>query len=144
MRVIKLSSEEPGFETFKKVRKFFREVIPKRLIPGQFRFKKRRIASNGLSPNELLVFTYKAGIKYIGRTLTGRMDSNDIEDPHCFQIDLKTLVEGNGSNLKNLEKRFKESGIDKNLTGSRGWVIVPESVYGLTKIAKILNEFKKK
>jgi len=72
MRIIKLSSKDPDMQTKADVRTFFDDYLPREASPaGKFLLTRGRIAEDGLSIGEKLVFSYHPKLVYLGHAASG-------------------------------------------------------------------------
>jgi hypothetical protein len=146
MRIIKLSQKDPDMKNKDAVKLFFQAKLFERNPQGKFLLTKGRISKNGLESGELLIFSYKSAIVYLGLVKNGRqqnkgMDSYDY--PFYFCVDVNSIVPGKGY-LKNLEYELDQIGLlEKNIEKSQGWPIVSESPETKNKIKKVWNKFVK-
>lgn len=116
---------------------FFNEKLPNRNPPGQFLLTKGRISAKGISPGEMLVFSYNGDIVYLALSLSERQENTGPEAreyPYYFCVDIATIISGKG-NLKQIENEIKAS---KNIVKTQGWPTIKDS----PEIKKIWNQFK--
>lgn len=137
MRIIKLSPEDRSFPNRDMVDSFFNEELPARNPRGQFLLTKGRIARNGISFGEMLVFSYNGEIVYLALSQSERFNNTGkerYEYPFFFCVDVDTIIKGRG-NLKELESELK---IGKHIVRTRGWPTIKDS----PEIKKIWTQFK--
>jgi hypothetical protein len=132
MRIVKLSDAETGLGTLDGVRRFFLEELRHRMPPGKFQVTPGRIAQDGLSPGELLLFTYRARIVFTARAGSGLEPSHGDESqkyPHYFLVNLATLREAD-EDFHDVERWYIEAtGADVHLVQSQGWSRLPDSIH---------------
>jgi hypothetical protein len=139
MRIIKLSPKDPDMINRDMVDSFFNEKLHKRKPTGQFLLTKGRISEKGISPGEMLVFSYNGDIVYLALSQSERLNNTGpaaSEYPFYFFVDITTIIKGKG-NLKQLENEIKAS---KNIVRTQGWPTIKDS----PEIKKIWNQFKAK
>jgi hypothetical protein len=73
MRIIKLSPTDPDMINRQIVDSYFNEKLQKRKPTGQFLLTKGRISKKGISPGELLVFSYNGDIVYLAESVSERL-----------------------------------------------------------------------
>jgi len=118
---------------------FFTGELHKREVPGQFLLTKGRIRENGISPEEMLVFSYNGDIVYLALSQSERLKNNGPESneyPFYFCVDITTIVNGKG-NLKQLESELKTN---KHIVKTQGWPTIKDS----PEIKRIWNQFRAK
>ena len=136
MRIIKLSPEDPSFPSRAMVDFYFNEELPNR-EHNQFLLTKGRIKKGGISPGELLVFSYNGDIVYLGLAESERLNNTGSEaSKYTFYFSVGSIIEGKG-NLQQLENELKTN---KNIVKTRGWPTIQDS----TEIKRIWNQFKAK
>lgn len=130
MRVIKLSPNDPDMMTREMVTTFFRGKLGSRIPLGQFFLTQGRIAENGITPGERLLFTYNGECVYQARAASGRTKTEGAESnqyPFYFCIKMESLVNAAGQ-LQEFENKLKDLGfLDKNLVHSQGWPTVNDA-----------------
>ena len=127
MRVIKLSPNDPAMLTRDMVIVFFQETLGKRKPSGQFFLTKGRIAQNGISLGERLLFTYQGECIYQARAASGRTANeaaNKDRYPFYFCVNVETIVDATGS-LQDVEAKLSLAG--KNLVKTQGWPIINDA-----------------
>lgn len=130
MRIIKLSTADPDMKTREDVDRYFLKTLPEMTPGGQFLVTKGRIAKNGISPGERLVFSYKGEIIYLARAASERLDTTGPDAqtyPNYFIVGIETIQPAKGR-LTEFEADLQGSGLaDKNIARARGWPIIDES-----------------
>lgn len=139
MRIIKLSPNDEDMINRVMVDSYFNEKLPNRKPPGQFLLTKGRISAKGISPGEMLVFSYNGEIVYLALSQTERLNTTGSKAgryPFYFCVDIETIVKGKG-NLDDLEKEIK---VAKHIVKSQGWPSVKDS----PELKKTWDKFKAK
>lgn len=116
---------------------YFTKKLHDRPLKGQFLLTKGRISKKGISPGELLVFSYNGDIVYLAESESERLTTTGAEAskyPFYFCVDIKTIIKGKG-NLQQLENEIKAN---KNIVKSQGWPTIKDS----HEIKRIWNQFK--
>jgi len=130
MRIIKLSQEDPDMKNKNAIHYFFEKELFTRIPKGKFFLTKGRISKNGLTPRELLIFSYKNEILYLGLAKTERKVNegvNSYDYPFYFCVDVDSIKPGRG-HLRDLEYELDQIGLlEKNIQRSQGWPIVAEA-----------------
>jgi hypothetical protein len=146
MRIIKLSQKDPDMKNKDAVKHFFQAKLFERDPQGKFLLTKGRISKNGLKSGELLIFSYKNEIVYLGLAKNGRQQNkgiNSYDYPFYFCVDVNSIKLGTG-HLNELEYELDQIGLlEKNIEQSQGWPIVPESPGTKNKIKMVWNKFVK-
>lgn len=129
MRIIKLSQSDPDMVTREMVENYFTTELYAREPEGRFLLTKGRIKEDGLYEGEVIVFTYKAQIVYLGVVekcvQANRGQDSDIY-PSFFCIDMDSLVRGKGT-LSKLEAELHKNKITSKKFAGQGWVqVIPE------------------
>lgn len=126
MRVVKLSQE--NFHDIEAVVQFFEVELPTRNPPGLFCFTNQ-IAENGLQVGELLLFTYRGRVRYIGRVQCGRRPNTCLPQngyPNCFIVKPNTLKPATvEAAFEDIEAALLAVGVEKNLA-VQAWTVIPE------------------
>jgi len=124
MRIIKLSPSDEDMKDLEKVQDYFERKLQRRKPRGQFLLTKGRISKKGISPGEMIIFSYNTEIVYLALSDSDRQDTTgpeSIKYPHYFCIDTETIVKGRGT-LSNLEHRLNQhDGSNKNIVHTQGW-----------------------
>ena len=131
MRVIKLSSDDPDMRTEEDVRWFFEDYLPNEASPpGRFLLTHGRIAEDGLSIGEKLVFSYRSKLVYLGHAASGtaaNSNPNESENPSFFLVDVERIYPARGT-LRDFEDAVREKGLhQKNIVKSQGWPRLEDS-----------------
>lgn len=129
MRIIKLSPSDKDMKDIGMVQDYFECKLQERRPRGQFLLTKGRISKKGISPGEMIIFSYKTAIVYLARSASERKDtigSESIQYPHYFCIDTETIVKGEGT-LSDLEHRLVQHGNSKNIVNTQGWPKLEET-----------------
>jgi len=146
MRIIKLSSKDPDMKNKDAVNQFFQAKLFERDPQGKFFLTKGRISKDGLVPSELLIFSFKNEILYLGLVKSVRQQNkgmNSYDYPFYFCVDVDSIKLGKGY-LKDLEYELDQIGLlEKNIEKSQGWPIVFESPETKNKIRMVWNKFVK-
>ena len=138
MRIIKLSPEDPDMKDRGMVDLFFNKKLRERKPRGQFLITKGRISEKGISPGEMLVFSYNGEIVYLALSKSGRLTTTGPEAnnyPFYFCVDISTIVKGKRS-LHELEKEINAS---KHIVKTQGWPSFKDSL----ELKRIWEKFKK-
>lgn len=136
MRIIKLSPEDPSFPNRSRVDFYFNEELPRR-EHNQFLLTKGRIKKGGITPGEMLVFSYKGDIVYLALSESERHNNTGLEaSKYPFYFSVGSIIKGKG-NLKQLENELKTN---KNIVKTQGWPTIKDS----PEIKRIWNQFKAK
>ncbi len=141
MRIIKLSPKDIDFPDRSSVYDYFRIKSPSRSPVGQFLLTRSRIAEEGISVGEPIIFSYEAEITHIAKAASGRLlnAGGDRETyPFYFIVDMSTDFLAKGS-LADLENALSAIGINKNIIRTQGWPRILDSL----EADKIWNKFKK-
>lgn len=145
MRIIKLSPNDVDMYSREMVDHYFQFRLNRVRPVGQFLLTKRRIAENGISPGEMLIFSYRGEIVYLALAASSRMDTEGQEAlnyPYYFCVDVDTIVPGRGT-LNDLEEALAAEGLlKKNIVRSRGWPIIEEENDTLSKLKRIWGAFR--
>jgi hypothetical protein len=126
MRIIKLSPNDPDMINREMVNFYFNDKLRMLLPLGQFLLTEGRISKNGISPGEMLVFSYLGEIVYLAISQTKRIRNTGnefLQYPYYFCIDTETIVKGKGT-LQGLENEIKPK---KNFVKSQGWPTIKDS-----------------
>ena len=126
MRIIKLSPNDEDMINRTMVDSFFTDKLLNRKPSGQFLLTKGRISAKGISPGEMLVFSYNGEIVYLARSRSERLNTSGSKAdryPFYFCVDIETIVKGKG-NLEDLEKKIKAT---KHIVKSQGWPTVKDT-----------------
>lgn len=144
MRVIKLSPADPDMTSRDKVDWFFRQHLAQRNPKGQFLLTKGRIAKDGISEGELLVFSYEGDIVFLGIAATSRQNTSGpdaVRYPHYFCVDVDSIKSGLGR-LSDFESLLRSAGLfDGNLVRAQGWPTIDESGDRRMGMDKVLEQF---
>lgn len=138
MRIIKLSKKDPDFPYRSSVDDYFQNKLPNRNPPGKFLLTKGRIAENGISKGELLVFSYKTEIIYVAKAGSCRLPNLSDDNkkyPFYFIVDMNSIFNAKGD-LANIEAALPK--VKKNIVHTQGWPRIPDS----PEIYDIWNELK--
>lgn len=130
MRIIKLSPKDISFPDRSSVDSYFELELPNRRPAGQFNLTQGKIAENGITIGESIIFSYQTEITHIARAGSGKLvrsENNIGKYPFYFIIDLATVFPAQG-NLADVEASLASVGIHKNIVNSRGWPRIPDSV----------------
>ena len=146
MRIIKLSKVDEDFSNRDMVGEYFEKKLKNKVPEGKFELTKTRIAKNGISPNEKLIFTYEGEIVYLAEAATGRETNKGKQTekyPYCFYIDMESVRPGHGA-LATLESKLKEKNLhNKNIVKSQAWPIVEQNINNMVALESILTLFIK-
>ena len=131
MRVVKLSPADPDMRTEKDVRRFFKKYLPHEASPlGRFLLTRGRIAEDGLSIGEKLVFSYQTKLVYLGHAASGTApNSNPAEGEYAsfFLVDVERIYPASGT-LQEFEDAVREKGLyQKNIVKTQGWPRLEDS-----------------
>jgi hypothetical protein len=142
MRIIKLSSKDPAMRTEADVREFFEDYLPHEASPpGRFQLTRGRIAEDGLSIGEKLVFSYQSKLVYLGHAASGvapNAEPDNGESPSFFLVDAQRIYRARGT-LRDFEDALREKGLlQKNIVKSQGWPTLEDS----PELDKIWQSFR--
>ena len=131
MRIIKLSNKDPDMRTEAYVRKFFENYLPRKASPaGKFSLPRGRIAEDGLSIGEKLVFSYQSKLVYLGHAASGVAPNTEPGDdgyPLFFLVDAQRIYRARGT-LQDFEDALREKGLlQKNIVKCQGWPTLEDS-----------------
>ncbi len=145
MRVIKLSPDDVDMKDRDSVDRFFRQHLAKRDPAGQFLLTSGRIAADGVSPGEILVFSYLGEVVYLGIAESRRLSTEGADAakyPFYFCVSVDSIRNGKGL-LSDLESDLRHAQLlNGNIVRSQGWPIVSESGTNRARIEQILERFK--
>ena len=120
MRIIKLSPKDRDMKDRKMVDKYFTKVLFESNPRGQFLLTKGRISEKGISPGEMIIFSYNVEIVYLALSQSKRLNTigpDASHYPYYFCVDTPTIVNGKGT-LYELEQVM--NGI-KNIVNTQAW-----------------------
>ncbi|MCG3209820.1 MAG: hypothetical protein FOGNACKC_03447 [Anaerolineae bacterium] len=123
MRIIKLSTLEPNFETLATTAYYFECRLPEE-FNRRFRMTAGRMRAGSPRSGEMLVFSRAGHIHYVAQAASTRQDNDDEwqdELPYFVEVDPASIRAVNLS-LHELERRVHtETGITKSIVQSQGW-----------------------
>ena len=141
MRVIQLSPKDTDMATREMVDTFFLKKLPNRDPLGKFRLTRTRVAEDGLSPGERLLFAYKGQCVYQARVLRGRVENEDAKReiyPYYFCVDVDSLVKTTGR-LSDLEQELHQLSLVNKSLHSAGWTSIDETLELRNALDRILG-----
>ena len=137
MRVAKLSSDIFADEAA--VDAFFTAELPRREPAGLFHVGTQ-IAADGLAPFEMILFTYRGTLRFVGRAATGRLENEfglQAEYPYCFIVEPESIQPARAS-LTEIEQALEVAGFNVSLAG-QGWTRVPDSAAAENAISEFVG-----
>jgi hypothetical protein len=142
MRIIKLSDKDQDMRDEKAVQSFFENYLPYKACPrGRFEITRGRIAKDGLSISEKLVFTYQSKLVYLGYAaseVARNTEPNNDTYPSFFLVDVQRIYPAQGT-MQNFEETLRDKGLlKKNILNSQGWPRIEDS----SELDKIWELFK--
>jgi len=141
VRVIKLSDTDEDMEERAAIDEFFTRKLHD--TEGKFLVTKGRIAAGGISPRELLVFSYKSELIYLAESASGLLEnhgSNSVQYPHYFLVAVRTIQPVFG-NLGGLADALRQKGLFESTFQGHGWNTISEEGERRERLETVLTRF---